>query len=144
MARKVIALLRVSTEAQAGPDRQGLPAQRRACERIAEIHSLEIAEWVELEGVSGASVIADKRFTRFLQRLQDPAIHGVIVAEFIATEYGLGYELTRYHVEIAIPQMYAVIIIVGVIGLALFLAVEWIDKRVVFWRPEDVERSKLH
>jgi NitT/TauT family transport system permease protein len=69
---------------------------------------------------------------------------GVIVAEFIATEYGLGYELTRYHVEIAIPQMYAVIVIVGGIGLALFLAVEWIDKRVVFWRPEDVERSKLH
>jgi ABC-type nitrate/sulfonate/bicarbonate transport system permease component len=37
-----------------------------------------------------------------------------------------------------------VIVIVGGIGLALFLAVEWIDKRVVFWRPEDVERSKLH
>jgi NitT/TauT family transport system permease protein len=68
---------------------------------------------------------------------------GVIVAEFIATEYGLGYELTRYHVEIAIPQMYAVIIIVGIIGLALFLAVEWIDKRVVFWRQEDIEKSKL-
>jgi NitT/TauT family transport system permease protein len=69
---------------------------------------------------------------------------GVIVAEFIATEYGLGYELTRYHVEIAIPHMYAVIIIVGLVGLALFLAIEWIDKRVVFWRQEDVERSKLH
>lgn len=68
---------------------------------------------------------------------------GVIVAEFIATEYGLGYELTRYHVEIAIPQMYAVIIIVGLLGLALFLAVEWVDKRVVFWRQEDAERSKL-
>lgn len=68
---------------------------------------------------------------------------GVIVAEFIATEYGLGYELTRYHVEIAIPQMYAVIVIVGCIGLALFLAVEWIDKWVVFWRAEDVEKSKL-
>jgi NitT/TauT family transport system permease protein len=69
---------------------------------------------------------------------------GVIVAEFIATEYGLGYELTRYHVEIAIPQMYAVIVIVGLVGLALFLAVEWIDKRVVFWHQEDAERSKLH
>jgi ABC-type nitrate/sulfonate/bicarbonate transport system permease component len=46
-------------------------------------------------------------------------------------------------VEIAIPQMYAVIIIVAVVGLALFLAVEWLDKRVVFWRQEDTERSKL-
>jgi NitT/TauT family transport system permease protein len=68
---------------------------------------------------------------------------GVIVAEFIATEYGLGYELTRYHVEIAIPQMYAVIIIVGMVGLALYFTIEWIDHRVVFWRQEDVERSKL-
>jgi NitT/TauT family transport system permease protein len=68
---------------------------------------------------------------------------GVIVAEFIATEYGLGYELSRYHVEIAIPQMYAVIMIIGLLGLALFLAIEWVDKRVVFWRQEEAERSKL-
>ena len=39
--------------------------------------------------------------------------------------------------------MCAVIIIVGVIGLALYLAVEWLDKWVVFWRQEDAERSKL-
>ncbi len=68
---------------------------------------------------------------------------GVIVAEFVATEWGLGYELTRYHVELAIPEMYAVIIIVGLLGLALYLAIEWVDKKVVFWRQEDIERSKL-
>ena len=68
---------------------------------------------------------------------------GVIVAEFVATEYGLGYELTRYHVELAIPQMYAIIIIIGLLGLALYLAIEWIDQKIVFWRPEDAERSKL-
>lgn len=68
---------------------------------------------------------------------------GVIVAEFVATEYGLGYELTRYHVELAIPQMYDVIIIIGLLGLALYLLIEWIDKKVVFWRPEETERIKL-
>ncbi len=68
---------------------------------------------------------------------------GVIVAEFVATEYGLGYELTRYHVELAIPQMYAVIIIIGLLGLALYLAIEWLDRRIVFWRAEDAEMSKL-
>ncbi|MEK6712067.1 MAG: ABC transporter permease [Nitrospinota bacterium] len=68
---------------------------------------------------------------------------GVIVAEFVATEYGLGYELTRYHVELAIPQMYAVIIIVGLLGLVLYLGIEWLDKKIVFWRAEDDVQSKL-
>jgi len=81
MPRKTIALLRVSTEAQAGPDRGGLSSQRRACEQIATANSLEIVEEVTLEGVSGASVLSDPRFSALLQRLQDPAIDGVIVAE---------------------------------------------------------------
>ncbi len=68
---------------------------------------------------------------------------GVIVAEFIASEYGLGYELTRYHVELAIPQMYAVIVIIGILGLALYLAIEWIDKKIVFWRSDDSGIGKL-
>jgi NitT/TauT family transport system permease protein len=68
---------------------------------------------------------------------------GVIVAEFIASEYGLGYELTRYHVELAIPQMYVVIVIIGLLGLGLYLAIEWIDRKIVFWRSDDAEASKL-
>lgn len=68
---------------------------------------------------------------------------GVIVAEFVATEFGLGYELTRYHVELAIPHMYVVIIIIGLMGLALYLAIEWVDKKIVFWRSEDAEKIKL-
>ena len=51
--------------------------------------------------------------------------------------------LTRYHVELAIPQMYAVIAVVGALGLALYLAVEWLDKKIVFWRAEDSGLSKL-
>jgi NitT/TauT family transport system permease protein len=68
---------------------------------------------------------------------------GAIVAEFIAAEHGLGYELTRYHVEIAIPEMYAVIIVMGLLGIALYLAVEWADKKLVFWRAENAAGSKL-
>ena len=39
--------------------------------------------------------------------------------------------------------MYAVIIVVGLLGIGLFLLVEWMDHRIVFWRTEDVVRSKL-
>ena len=75
-----IALIRVSTGAQADEGRAGLESQRVEIRRIAAAHDLKITEWVELEGVSGAKVMADQRFTGLLARLEDPGIAGVIVA----------------------------------------------------------------
>ena len=77
--RNAIALLRVSTEVQA--EKGGLPGQRRAARRIAEQHGLEVVDEVELRGVSGTKVQDDPDFRRLLDRIQDPAIHGVIVAD---------------------------------------------------------------
>lgn len=82
MSTKAIALLRVSSEAQAGPERQGLPAQREVCARIAETHQLEVIEWVELEGVSGAAVLAEPRFARVLEHLRAGRAQAVIAADF--------------------------------------------------------------
>jgi DNA invertase Pin-like site-specific DNA recombinase len=79
---KVVALLRVSSEAQAQADREGLPAQHRVCQRIAVAHDLEIVEEVRLEGVSGAAVLADPNFAALLRRLESPEIGGVVVADF--------------------------------------------------------------
>lgn len=81
MPPRVIALLRVSTEEQAGPDRFGLAAQRAEVARVAAIHGLEIVETVELAGVSGTAVLADPRFDAMLRRLQEPDVAGVVVAE---------------------------------------------------------------
>ncbi len=77
---KAIALLRVSTETQAEKG-GGLAGQRRAAKRIAEQHGLEIVDELELRGVSGTKVQDDPDFRRLLDRIQDPAIHGVVVAD---------------------------------------------------------------
>jgi DNA invertase Pin-like site-specific DNA recombinase len=82
MKRKVIGLLRVSTEAQARPEREGLPAQRRVCEQVAKAHGLEIADWVEFQGLSGAAVLQDTRFRELLARLKRSDIAGIVVADF--------------------------------------------------------------
>ena len=78
---RAIALVRVSSEAQAGADRGGVPRQREVIETIASRHSLEIVEWFVLEGVSGAAVLSDPGFQTFLRRLADPTIEGAVVAE---------------------------------------------------------------
>lgn len=80
MTPRVIALLRVSSEAQAGPDRAGISRQREAVARIASAHGLCVVATVELH-VSGASVLDSPEFRRMLARLEDPSIRGVIVAE---------------------------------------------------------------
>ena len=77
---KAIALTRVSTEGQAGDGREGLASQRRAIERTAEIHGLEVVATIELAGVSGAKVMQDPRFRELLVSIEDPDIHGVVVA----------------------------------------------------------------
>lgn len=82
MARQVLALLRVSTGAQARADRGGLDRQRIECERLARAHGLAIAETVLLDGVSGVEVQRDPRFAALLARLTDPNVHGVVVADW--------------------------------------------------------------
>ena len=79
---RAIALTRVSTDSQGSEDRAGLPAQRREIERIAAREGLEILEWVELRGVSGAQVRDDPRFVGLLAKLSGPDVDGVVVADF--------------------------------------------------------------
>lgn len=79
---KVIALTRVSTDGQGAEGRAGLPAQRAEIERVAARETLEIVEWVELRGVSGAKVVEDPAFQDVLGRLVEPEVAGVVVADF--------------------------------------------------------------
>ena len=59
-----------------------MESQRREVKRIAQQHSLDIVEWIELEGVSGAAVMADPRFADLLEKLRQRQVDGVVVAEF--------------------------------------------------------------
>lgn len=82
MSRGAIALLRVSSVAQADENRHGLPAQREECKRIADSSGLRIVDWVELEGVSGTAVLRDPRYVRLLDRIANPEIVAVVTADF--------------------------------------------------------------
>ena len=52
--KKAIAYCRVSTAAQAGDDKFGIPSQKNTIEQYCNDNEIEIVDWVIDEGVSGA------------------------------------------------------------------------------------------
>ncbi len=94
---KAAAYLRVSTDAQAGEDRYGLPAQREAIQGYAKSKEIEVLSWYEDEGFSGATLerpglqqlIADtgeKAFDIVLVAKMDRIARDLFVALFVEKE----------------------------------------------------------
>lgn len=56
-----------------------------------------------------------------------------IVAEFVAADRGLGYLLLQYNGQFETAMVFAIIIILSVIGLAVYYAVELIERLAIPW-----------
>ncbi|MEQ1886064.1 MAG: recombinase family protein [Bryobacteraceae bacterium] len=80
MKRKVLSLVRVSTEGQADDERDGLPSQRRDIEAICKQFELEVVEEFPLTGISGTYVEKSPKFQRMLKRLSESDISGLVFA----------------------------------------------------------------
>lgn len=64
------------------------------------------------------------------------AIIGAIVGEFVGSRTGLGYLITAYNFQLRTTYVFALILILSVLGLVLYLALAWAERRIVFWRRE--------
>jgi DNA invertase Pin-like site-specific DNA recombinase len=80
--KKVIELIRVSTEGQAGSDRASIPAQRTVNTRTASAYGLKIVKTIEMADVSGAAVLQAPEMMQLMKMMEDPEIHGVVAREF--------------------------------------------------------------
>jgi DNA invertase Pin-like site-specific DNA recombinase len=80
--KKVIELIRVSTEKQAADDHASIPAQRTANRRTSAQYGLEIVRSIEFADVSGASVLLAPEIQQLVQAMHSPEIHGVVAREF--------------------------------------------------------------
>jgi DNA invertase Pin-like site-specific DNA recombinase len=80
--KKVLELIRVSTESQAAGDRASIPAQRFVNRRTCAQYGLEIAKSIEISDVSGASVLMAPEIQQLLLLMQSPDIDGVVTREF--------------------------------------------------------------
>ena len=65
------------------------------------------------------------------------ALVGAIVAEFASATEGIGILMQRYAHKLDIAASIAVLLSMSLMGLFLFMVMEWADRRVVFWQHHD-------
>lgn len=71
------------------------------------------------------------------------AIIGAIVSEFVGATGGLGYLMLRYRSGFDTPAYWVIIFVFLLIGLATYLLIWAVEKRVVFWRDVAITRPDL-
>ena len=80
--KRVIELIRVSTESQASDDRASIPAQRAINRRTAAQYGLHIVRSIEISDVSGAAVLLAPEMQEMMRLMVSPEIHGIVAREF--------------------------------------------------------------
>lgn len=66
------------------------------------------------------------------------ALIGAIVGEFVGASEGLGFLLDTYNFQLRIDRVFSVIIILSLIGGVFYFVLEWLDKRLIFWRQDSL------
>ena len=60
---------------------------------------------------------------------------GAVISEFVAAQDGLGYLIMISTAQSQTPLAFAAIIVLTLISIVLFYAVELVEKRFVTWTP---------
>jgi NitT/TauT family transport system permease protein len=69
------------------------------------------------------------------------AVIGAIVGEFVGASEGLGYLIELYQNQLRIDRVFAVIVILAMIGAGGYFLLEWLDRKLIFWREDDNGRN---
>ena len=67
------------------------------------------------------------------------SVLGAIVGEFVGAQRGLGNLILQFNFSLDVAAVFAVLILLSIMGVALHLIMQLIQKRVIFWaEPEQV------
>ncbi len=107
--------------------------------------------WLDLARTMGASPWAMLRHVRLHAAL--PAFAsglrvataiapiGAIIGEWVGSSAGLGYVMMNANARIQTDVMFAALVILAVMTVLLWVAVDRLMKRLLHWLPETMERS---
>jgi len=65
------------------------------------------------------------------------AVLGAIVGEFVGSKAGLGYLIIQMNYSMDVAGMFAVLVILGLMGVVLNLLITALRRRVIFWQNTD-------
>ncbi|HXJ80650.1 MAG TPA: ABC transporter permease [Candidatus Methylomirabilis sp.] len=66
------------------------------------------------------------------------SVLGAIVGEFVGAQRGLGNLILQFNVTLDIAGVFAVLILLAGLGIVLHLAMQAVERRVIFWaQPDD-------
>lgn len=66
------------------------------------------------------------------------AVLGAIVGEFVGSKAGLGYLIIQMNFNLDVAGMFAVLVILGVMGVFLNFLISTLRRRIIFWQRTDV------
>ncbi|MFW7347283.1 MAG: ABC transporter permease [Pigmentiphaga sp.] len=61
------------------------------------------------------------------------AVIGAIVGEFVGSQSGLGYLILQRNFSLDTPGVFAILVVLSVIGIGLHIAMKTIARKVIFW-----------
>jgi NitT/TauT family transport system permease protein len=70
------------------------------------------------------------------------AATAAVVAEFVASDRGLGYLLLQYNGQLDTPMVFATIVILSLIGLVVYYVVEVVERLAIPWHVSQQATAK--
>lgn len=71
------------------------------------------------------------------------AVTGAVVAEFIASDRGLGYLLLEYNGNLLASAVFATVFVLSAIGLSIYYAVEGLERLAIPWHTAQRQSEKV-
>jgi NitT/TauT family transport system permease protein len=109
----------------------------------------EIADFARTTGASGWKLFAKIRLPQALPDIFTGmkvgaalAATAAIVAEFVASDKGLGYLLLQYNGNLDTPMVFAVIFLLSFIGLIVYYTVETIERITIPWHVSQTNAGR--
>lgn len=63
------------------------------------------------------------------------AVVGAVVGEFVGADAGLGHVIKQTDYQLDVALTFAIIVLLSLVGILLFYAIEWLERRTLFWVP---------
>jgi NitT/TauT family transport system permease protein len=100
----------------------------------------DVMDFARTTGASGLRLFAKIRLPQALPHIFTGlkvgaalAATAAVVAEFVASDKGLGYLLLQYNGQLETPMVFATIVLLSLIGLCVYYAVEILERIAIPW-----------